>query len=161
MDGLLFLIPVAGILAGVAIVLMAMWVHVRQREAATRERLALIERGITPPVTMPGSPLARTTLRRAERYRSGGVIFMGTGIGLGLLIGVAAQENDVGLGVGGAIFILGLALFLNAVLLARDAGRMPPEPPADEVRPGGPAQPAAASPTFFEGAGGPRRSDGE
>lgn len=154
MDSQVYWIPVVGILSGAAIVLMAMWVHVKQRETAVRERLAMIERGIVPPpANHAASPAARTTQRRAERYRSAGVLWMGTGLALGFLIAVAGGERGVGVGVGGSFLVLGAALFVNARLLARDADRMPLEPATDTRSPQEPPGRAPAAASFFEEAG--------
>ena len=114
-------------------VLAAIWIsrRARMREFAHRERLAMIEKGLMPPaeffaggsdVAVPGAldaggpPLSRT----ASRFRSAGVMFVGIGIAVGLIIGLAAFEPTIGLGVGGAIVAIGAAMIVNGVLGERE-----------------------------------------
>jgi hypothetical protein len=114
-------------------VLAAIWIsrRARMRELAHRERLAMIEKGLLPPaelfgggsdLALPGAldaggpPVSRT----ASRFRSAGVMFVGIGVAVGLIIGVAALEPTVGLGVGGAIAAIGAAMIVNGVLGERE-----------------------------------------
>jgi hypothetical protein len=122
-----YFIPVVAIAGWVLISLYGMYLRSRRREMAHRERLAMIERGIAPP---PEADPAKfelltglddelsTVVRhdiRAGRARRAGVILMGVGMGVGWLLAFTATSR-VGLGVGGMIFILGLAFFLSAAL---------------------------------------------
>ena len=122
-----YFIPVVAIVGWVLISLYGMHLRSRRREMAHRERLAMIERGIAPP---PEADPARfelltglddelsTAVRhdlRASRARRAGVVLMGVGMGVGWLLAFTATSR-VGLGVGGMIFILGLAFFLSATL---------------------------------------------
>jgi hypothetical protein len=128
-------------------VLAAIWIswRARMRELAHRERLAMIEKGLMPPaeffaggpdMAVPraldaaGPPLSRT----ASRFRSAGVIFVGLGVAAGLIIGVAALEPTVGLGVGGAIAAIGAAMIVNGVLGAREVQAEPSRSPAPHPR---------------------------
>jgi len=114
-------------------VLAAIWIsrRARIRELAHHERLAMIEKGLMPPaeffpdgfdagapgVSDPGAPpLSRT----ASRFRSAGVMFVGIGIAVGMIIGIAAFEPTIGLGVGGAIAAIGAAMIVNGVLGERE-----------------------------------------
>lgn len=114
-------------------VLAAIWIsrRARLRELAHQERLAMIEKGLIPPaeffasapdMSVPGAidtaapPLSRT----ASRFRSAGVMFVGIGVAVGLIIGVAALEPTIGLGVGGAITVIGAAMIVNGVLGGRE-----------------------------------------
>jgi hypothetical protein len=47
-------------------------------------------------------------------------MFVGIGVAVGLIIGVAALEPTVGLGVGGAIVVIGAAMIVNGVLGGRE-----------------------------------------
>lgn len=113
--------------------LAAIWIsrRARIRELAHQERLAMIEKGLIPPaeffsgapdMAVPGAigtaapPLSRT----ASRFRSAGVMFVGIGVAVALIIGVAALEPTVGLGVGGAIAVIGAAMIVNGVLGGRE-----------------------------------------
>jgi hypothetical protein len=104
-----------------------MYLRSRRRELAHRERVAMIERGIAPPpeadpakfelLTGLDNELS-TTVRhdlRAARAKRAGVVIMGVGMGVGWLLAFVA-DSRVGLGVGGMIFILGLAFYLSAAL---------------------------------------------
>jgi hypothetical protein len=70
--------------------------------------------------------------RVATRFRSAGVMLVGLGAALALLIGVTAGKRSVGLGVGGAIAAIGVAMIVNAVLTGREtweetrSSRQPP-----------------------------------
>jgi hypothetical protein len=66
-------------------------------------------------------------------------MFVGIGVALALIVGVAARSPNVGLGLGGAIVALGVAMIVNGVLGAREPQPAPPAPqqpavPA-EIRP--------------------------
>src|SRR5687768_18556666 len=95
-------------------------------EAAHRERVAMIERGLVPaPERDPGGFEAGTGLSgpppnaKAERYRTAGDGFIGLGPGLMVVVTVAAGVPDVGIGVGGSWDVVGGALLLDSVLLTR------------------------------------------
>lgn len=47
-------------------------------------------------------------------------MFVGIGVAVGLIIGVAALEPTIGLGVGGAITVIGAAMIVNGVLGGRE-----------------------------------------
>ena len=110
------------LLSGIGLVAMMMRARQRLQELAIRERIALIERGLVPsPETNPAgfeklmSP-GRRGNRSATRYQSAGVLIMGLGLALAVLLGFAADQFSVGLGVGGAVAIVGLAAFINGSL---------------------------------------------
>jgi hypothetical protein len=121
------------VLAGVAIIWMAMRSRWQIREMAHRERLAMIERGLVPPPeTDPETFERQTGIARmpespsATRTRSAGVIMIGFGLALTFLIAFAAESPSVGIGIGGAFAVLGAAFYYNAMLLGRsDATRGP------------------------------------
>jgi hypothetical protein len=123
------------ILAGVAVLWMAMQSRRRIREMEHRERLAMIERGLIPPPELdPGLFEQRAGILRPEtpasaRSRSLGVIMIGIGLGLMLLISSAGEAPNIGVGVGGACALLGAAFLVNAKLSARqDVHQAPPAP---------------------------------
>lgn len=132
------LMLVVVVLGGFGLIAYSFMSRQRLRELAVRERIAMIERGLVPPPEVdpaqfdravgetrrPASGYTVNTARistKAQRYRSAGVVLMGLGFGLLMLIGFAANALDVGFGVGGGIVALGVASFLNGVLLSRDA----------------------------------------
>ena len=132
-----FIAVVVIVTGGVLLMVVAMNNRRRLLEAAYRERVAMIERGLVPaPERDPGAFEAgtglatpRPSLERAERYRTAGVIFIGLGVGLAVLLGFAAGVPDIGIGVGGSWAVLGAALLLNYFLMTR--GTHGPIPPAN------------------------------
>ena len=106
------IISVGALLSGVAVMVAGLNYRVRIRELRQKERLAMIERGLLPaPEFEPGAaPVA------SQRSLSLGIIVVGLGLGLIVLIGIAGGALDVGLGVGGAIAILGAAFIVRDVL---------------------------------------------
>jgi hypothetical protein len=129
-------------------VLAALWIsrRGRGRELAHRERLAMIEKGLMPPAELyPGGPelyLGRsleagaTTSKAASRFRSAGVMFVGLGVAVGLIIGVAARQPGIAAGIGGAIMAIGAAMIVNGVLGVRDIAGEPPSSPPPPPLPG-------------------------
>jgi hypothetical protein len=119
------------VLSGMALVIVLVRARQRLQELAIQERIALIERGLVPsPETDPAAfdrlmNARRPSSRSGTRYQSAGVLIMGLGAGLAILISLAAQQVNVGLGLGGALAAIGLAAFVNGALIAAD-----PPPPA-------------------------------
>src|SRR5262245_57281687 len=108
------------IIAGVAVIWMVMQSRRHFREMAHRERLAMIERGLVPsPESNPqGFEQAMARMRPPEsvnnsRMRSAGVVMIALGLALVFLISITAGEPAVGVGVGGAFAVLGLAFLVN------------------------------------------------
>lgn len=100
------------------------------REMAHRERLAMIERGVAPPPEVDpgrferamGQPLwDEEVAARAARYRRMGVILMGLGVALWFIMTFAGDAPQAGFGVGGAIVVLGTALYINSQLELKHA----------------------------------------
>ena len=122
------------ILAGVAVLWMAMQSRRRIREMEHRERLAMIERGLIPPPELdPGLFERRTGMtsgpepQAAARSRSIGVMMIGIGLGLIIMITFAGGAPSMGVGVGGAFAVLGAAFYINAMLSRRqDVYEAPP-----------------------------------
>jgi hypothetical protein len=130
------------ILAGVAVLWMAMQSRRRIREMEHRERLAMIERGLVPPPELDPALFERRTgmttaseTPAAARSRSIGVMMIGIGLGMMFLITFAGGAPGVGVGIGGAFAILGGAFFVNAMLSNRYDGRR--IPPSDVRAPSG------------------------
>ena len=111
-----------------AMILIGMMLRGRQRlrELAIQERIALIEKGLVPsPEVDPARFEALVGLRRpmnskGARYRSAGVIVMGLGAAMTFLLAFAAGVFEVAIGLGGGLFILGLAAFINGTLVSGD-----------------------------------------
>jgi hypothetical protein len=147
-DNLLVLsivIPLVVIIGGCVLIGLAIYRFTRLKELAIRERLAMIEKGLVPsperdPERFEEVMRARRAAGRGRdhgiRMRTGGVLLMGVGAGLGVLIAFAGADPYSGLGVGGGIAILGLAFFLGGFM----SGGSPsfperPAPPGEAPNP--------------------------
>ena len=119
-------------------ILGAFWIsrRARSRELVHRERLAMIEKGLIPPAELyPGGPEflpgqaampgAATFSRAASRFRSTGIMLVGVGVALAFVIALAADQPEVGVGIGGAIAAIGAAMIVNGVLGARETHLAP------------------------------------
>ena len=97
-DGLFspFIVPVAGCVMILGIVLGGVWSGIRNREIESTERLAAIAKGIQPPPTpaelaiMHGRPAGNLTRRRAN-IRLTGIVLLGSAAGL-ILFFIALAE---------------------------------------------------------------------
>ena len=134
---LTFAVAVTG---GVILIVASMNNRRRIREMAHRERLAMIQAGLLPsPELDPArfevaSGLAPRQPRRGEKYRTAGIGLIGFGLALMFLIGGAAEQVEIGIGVGGAWAILGGALLANYFLIrsessSEEAKEWSPPPP--------------------------------
>ncbi len=115
------LIPIVAIVGGLIIAGLSMHQRARLRELAYRERIAMIEKGLMPPPeTDPQAfesaafrretaPVDSFSMYRAVKFRTAGLILMGIGFGLMVLITFAGDQPGAGIGVGGAIALLGFA----------------------------------------------------
>jgi hypothetical protein len=114
------------IMAGVGLMIAAMFNRRGLREMEHRERLAMIERGLMPsPESDPGrfesaagfKPMAESPA--GARYRTAGVLMIGFGMALLMLITFSAGDASAGFGVGGGFAVLGAACLLNYFLISR------------------------------------------
>jgi hypothetical protein len=142
-----FIIPVVAILGWFAYSIVRAVTSARVRELEVRERIAMIERGLVPPPEK--DPVAfdramdhyedrREYGRAPGRYRSLGITLIGVGFGLMLMIGVAGDSPESGIGVGGFLVLIGLAFVVNGWVSRYDPPRYvsrPPFPPNDPPRP--------------------------
>ena len=143
---------VFGMFAGVFIVYMGLRQRSMQIEMVHRERMAMIERGQIPlaePTHTRTSPERHTVYHDvpSTRAMSVGIIVVGLGIALMTIISIAGESPEVGVGVGGAIAILGGAFIVRSLLVRPDTTsprqeyrstppplptRMEPPPPPDD-----------------------------
>ena len=138
-EELFVMVLLIAIAAGVFIVVMAMRQRGQHMERLHRERMAMIDRGLVPnPEMIPAPAAMRGKARQTGlegRQLTAGVVVVGLGLGFMTLIGVAAGEPDVAMGLGGAIVILGVSLIVVS-LLKRNAGvDSVLEPSSPAVRP--------------------------
>jgi hypothetical protein len=87
--------------------------------------MAMIARGHIPPapaLERRGPPTVALSL---------GIIIVGFGLGLMTLISVAAESPETGIGVGGAIVILGAAFIVRSLVVRPESSAtpLPPQPP--------------------------------
>jgi uncharacterized protein DUF6249 len=130
-----------GILAGVAVIWMAMQSRRQIREMEHRERLAMIERGLVPsPEVDPGAFERKFGAVRvlrspgAVRARSSGVVMITLGLAFMSILSFTAGEPGVGIGIGGAFVLVGAGFLLNAVLIGRSEAAYSPSV-ASQVEP--------------------------
>ena len=122
----LVFLPALFIVGGFVVVVATIIRGAKFAEHRHRERMAMIERGIVPaePADAGESP------RRSQGFKlTAGIMLCGFGLALAVLITFAAQEEDVALGVGGAIVMVGLAFIAAAFVPSPQS--MPPAPPAE------------------------------
>jgi hypothetical protein len=123
-DQLLFAIVfVIGMFAGVLVIFLAMRQRAMQLEMVHRERMAMIEKGQVPldPVRPgSGSPGGNVAGLRSITL---GIVVIAIGLGLMSIVGIAADEPSIGIGIGGAIVILGIG-FIASGLLRRNQGNI-------------------------------------
>jgi hypothetical protein len=104
------------VLGGVIVIVAGMRNRARILEMAHRERLAMIERGLTPQGDLGGAYLERPAAR-SSRMLSLGIVIVGLGLGLALLIGFASREPEIAVGVGGAVAVIGGAFIVTALVV--------------------------------------------
>ena len=123
---LLAIVFVVGMFAGVFLIFLAMRGRSEALERQHRERMAMIERGHIP---LAEPPMSRGT----SRSLSLGIIIVGMGFALMMIISVAGASPDAGVGIGGAIVIVGAAFIVRSLVVRSDAPpptpRVPPPPP--------------------------------
>lgn len=120
----MLVVPGLLIVAGAAVMVATIFRNGKLAEHRHRERMAMIERGLTPPEPVE----SREAPRRAVRVRmTMGIVLCGFGAALFMLIGFAAGELGVATGVGGGFVMIGLAFIASAVV-ARDEPASPSAP---------------------------------
>ena len=110
--------------AGVFLIFLAMRQRSENLERQHRERMAMIERGHVP---LPETP-QRSARGGPSRSLSLGIIVVGVGFALMAIIGIAGDTPDVGVGVGGAIVIIGAAFIVRSVVVRSETPAQPSAP---------------------------------
>lgn len=131
---------VLGMFSGVFIIFMGLKQRSQQLEMLHRERMAMIERGQIP-LSDPDHHDRRVAINTgaapSSRSLSMGIIVVGLGLALMTIISVAGESPEVGIGVGGAIAIIGGAFIVRSMLVRpegpvmRSTAMTPPPPPPD------------------------------
>ncbi len=134
---LFVMVLLAGMASGVFIIVMAMRKRAHTVELRHRERMAMIERGMVPPPEAswregawePQQVMVRSEMIKravARRWMTAGIVVVALGLSFMTIIGVAAGEPSVALGLGGAFAILGVALIVISFVIRQSfAGAMP------------------------------------
>lgn len=120
----LLVLPGLLIVGGIAVMVATIVRGGKLAELRHRERMAMIERGLTPPAPLTPTEGAE---RAYDSKMTIGIMVAGFGLALMALIAFAAGQPNIAIGVGGAFVMLGLA-FVAAALVSR---RHPHEPPRE------------------------------
>jgi hypothetical protein len=137
--GVAVILPTVVIAGGILVVLMAMYQRGKTLEMQHRERLAMIERGLTPPLESAPGYVEIEAVRRQpaapHRYTTLGVALISLGLGLMLIIGFAGAAPGPAIGVGGAVALLGVAFIVNGYLQRGHQAPPGPSTSSDRVGP--------------------------
>src|SRR5262249_5086866 len=106
---------------GCMIVIVGIMSRARVREALIRERIAMIERGLMPSPEKDPAAFDRALARPPQpvvarrdlgRWRRGGGIVAGIGLGMVVMFGIIGETD--GMACGGFVAILGVAFFVSS-----------------------------------------------
>lgn len=141
-EELLATVFVVGMFAGVFVIFLAMRQRAELLQMQHRERMAMIERGQIPLADSAGAAgLPRSgAVGRSSRSLSLGIIIVGLGLALMTIVGVAGGSPEAGVGVGGAVAILGAAFIVRSVVVRPDT-QSPPAQPLPQLQHFPPPQP--------------------
>ena len=141
-EELFAMVFVIGMFAGVFIVYLGLRQRSQQLEMRHRERMAMIERGQIPLSEPSGVASGRRIdggAAPASRSLSLGIIVVGFGLALMTIISIAGQSPEAGVGLGGAIAILGGAFIVRSLFdspgpsaVSRSAPPVPPVSRSDD-----------------------------
>ena len=114
--------------SGVFLIYVAMRQRADTLERQHRERMAMIEKG-----HIPAAPL-EPVRRSSTRAMSLGIIIVGFGLALAMVVSVAGGAVEAGIGVGGAVVILGLAFIIRSLVVPPETQtRLPPARPEERL----------------------------
>jgi len=138
-EELFALVFVVGMFTGVFIVFMGLRQRSQQLEMRHRERMAMIERGqiplAEPSGTTPYTQRVDATAARSSRSLSLGIIVVGLGFAIMTVISIAGDSAEVGIGIGGAVAILGGAFIVRSLVVSGSGSTSRPVPPLPPTRP--------------------------
>lgn len=122
----LVMLPAFIVFGGFVLLGLTVWRGVKQAEFRHRERMAMIERGMTPPDQVLGD----ATLKKAHGIKMTlGIMLCGFGLALMMLIAFAAGAPGTGFGIGGAFVMIGLAFIVAAFTTKREQAATAAPPP--------------------------------
>jgi hypothetical protein len=122
-------VPIAAILGGLGFAAYAISIKARMREMHHRERLAMIEKGMTPP-PLPERPDRDFGCRRR---RGTGILCIFVGLGLAFLLGYGNGQGMHGYAIGAFVALIGVAVVINSILDSRSL--RDPNPPRPDSNP--------------------------
>jgi hypothetical protein len=114
------------LVSGLAVIWMGIQSRRQVREMEHREKMAMIERGLVPSPELDPAAFEERMGGRTEasassvRSRTAGIMMIGIGFALAVLISLTGERPNVGIGLGGAFAVIGVAFFINARMLASD-----------------------------------------
>jgi hypothetical protein len=117
-EELFSLVFILGMFAGVFIIYLGLRQRSQQLEMHHRERMAMIERGQIPLADPEVLHVRRIpNVGPSSRSLSVGIIVVGLGLALATIISIAGESPEVGIGIGGAIAILGAAFIVRSIIV--------------------------------------------
>jgi hypothetical protein len=119
-DELFAMVFILGMFSGVFIIYLGLKQRSAQLEMRHRERMAMIERGQIPldePIDGPAPRRAYRAAAAASTSLSLGIIVVGIGLAMALVIGLAGEAPTIGLGIGGAVAVIGGAFIVRSIVL--------------------------------------------
>jgi len=126
-EELFSLVFIVGMFMGVFIIYMGLRQRSEQLQMRHRERMAMIEKGQIPLNEGAGDwGRHRQASPPSSMSLSIGIIIVGLGLALATMISLAGDSPEIGLGIGGAIAIVGAAFIARSVFVRPQAL---PEPP--------------------------------
>ena len=125
-EELFALVFIIGMFAGVFIIFLGLRQRSQQLEMHHRERMAMIERGQIPLTESDTAMHVRrvTSSEPTARSLSMGIVIVGLGLALMTIISIAGGSPESGIGIGGAIAILGGAFIVRSMVVRAE----PPQP---------------------------------
>jgi len=150
-DGLLVGLSITfmALASGLIVIFAALRYRTKVLELRHTERLAMIERGLMPSPEISGLDVERPHQPREAvvrgRSMSLGIVVVGFGFALMFLVGIAGGALDVGIGLGGAVAILGTAFIVRSLLAGPPSPPSYPRQPPTAPPPGTPAAPSDPS----------------
>jgi hypothetical protein len=129
---LLAAIFIAGMFSGVFVIFLAMRQRAEVLQMQHRERMAMIERGQVP---LADGVSRGSSNAASSRSMSLGIIVIGLGMALMTIVSIAGGSPEAGVGVGGAIVILGAAFIVRS-LVVKTAPPSTTLPPVVNLPPG-------------------------
>jgi hypothetical protein len=125
-EELFAMVFIVGMFAGVFIIFLGLRQRSLQLEMHHRERMAMIEKGQIPLTDPEGAMHVRRIgpTGSAARSLSFGIVIVGLGLALMTIISIAGDSPEAGVGVGGAIAILGGAFIVRSMVVREE---LPPQ----------------------------------